>query len=604
MKDGVLDNVAISDPGWQACEMSGRASSHISPGKYQIRGIYGRVVADGKSLFTNDPGNHPDSIGLPEGHPPLTAFLGVPLIHEGATVGMMAVANRDGGYGQDELEVLEALAPVVIEAFLRKRAEEALRASEQRLRMALDGGRLGLWEWDVESGQCIWNDRMHEIVGLDASEPVTHEKFLQHIHGRDVEAMKEQIQRSHTDGSDDLQAEFRLVGDDGRIRWVAVSGKVIRDASGRAIRRLGIMYDITERKRMEHNLRRLNSRLEEQVHVRTSELREAVGCLEDEVARRTLAEGQLREQGRMLDGFFRHTITPLAFMDRNFNFVQVNEAYAAADSKTPDYFVGKNHFDLYPHDRNKAIFERVVQTGQLYRAHAKAFSYPNDTSRISYWDWQLTPLLDDHGQVKYLVLNLQDVTQRQTALRELEQRACQLQKLTMELSQTEDRERKRMAEVLHDGLQQQLAAAKFHVGLLNNRAKDDAPMREIAGQLNQVLRDAIEQSRNLSHELSPPVLHQSDLSDTFEWLAGQIRAKHGMAVETDIYGQVDSQSESIKTFLYRAAKRFCSTRSSTPGSKKPGCDCDAKASSYGLPSRTGARGLIRRTWVRPPVLVC
>ncbi len=81
-------------------------------------------------------------------------------------------------------------------------------------------------------------------------------------------------------------------------------------------------------------------------------------------------------------------------------------------------------------------------------------------------------------------------------------------------------------------------------------------MREIAQQLNQVLRDAIEQSRNLSHELSPPVLHQSDLSDTFEWLAGQIRAKHGMAVETDIYGQVDSQSESIKTFLYRAAQEI------------------------------------------------
>ena len=65
---------------------------------------------------------------------------------------------------------------------------------------------------------------------------------------------------------------------------------------------------------------------------------------------------------RMLEAFFRDTITPLAFLDRHFNFVRVNEAYARAAGKSPEYFVGKNHFALYPHEENQAIFEQTVRT--------------------------------------------------------------------------------------------------------------------------------------------------------------------------------------------------------------------------------------------------
>jgi signal transduction histidine kinase len=236
--------------------------------------------------------------------------------------------------------------------------------------------------------------------------------------------------------------------------------------------------------------------------------------------------------------------------------VQVNDAYARAGGNTPEFFKGRNHFDVYPHDENRAIFEQVVRTGAPYRAHAKPFAYSDDPQRVSYWDWQLTPLRNEQGQVQYLVLNLQDVTQQQRAMDELEHRAFQLQKLTLELSQAEDRERRRMAEVLHDGLQQQLAAAKFHLGLLSSRAKSDTTMQEIAVQLDSMLRDAIEQSRTLSHELSPAVLYQSDLGETFEWLARQVQTKHGLTVHTEVHGLVDSESESIKAFLYRTGQEI------------------------------------------------
>jgi len=125
--DGLLHDVAISNPGWEACRMTDSTGHRRSPGNFKIHGIYGRVLKDGKGFFTNDPASHPDRIGSLPGHPPLASFLGAPLLSEDRVIGMIAVGNRKAGYGTPQLEALEALAPIVLEAFQRKRAEEALR---------------------------------------------------------------------------------------------------------------------------------------------------------------------------------------------------------------------------------------------------------------------------------------------------------------------------------------------------------------------------------------------------------------------------------------------------------------------------------------------
>ncbi len=139
---------------------------------------------------------------------------------------------------------------------------------------------------------------------------------------------------------------------------------------------------------------------------------------------------------------------------------------------------------------------------------------------------------------------------------ELLHRTRQLQKLTLELSETEDRERKRMAEILHDDLQQVLAAAKFHVGLMRNRTKNDASLQASAAQIDQMLKDAIEKSRSLSHELSPAVMHHGDLAEILRWLANQVRAKHGLVVHAQAQDQMHLQSDALKGFLYKAAQEL------------------------------------------------
>jgi signal transduction histidine kinase len=133
-RTNTLDDIAISDPGWDACRIPvGPRHGKRAPVGFEIRGIYGRVLRDGKGFFTNDPASHPDHIGMPPGHPRLDAFLGVPLRHAGKTIGMIAVANREGGYGPQQLETAETMAAAIVQALLRKRAEEQVRTANAQL---------------------------------------------------------------------------------------------------------------------------------------------------------------------------------------------------------------------------------------------------------------------------------------------------------------------------------------------------------------------------------------------------------------------------------------------------------------------------------------
>jgi PAS domain S-box-containing protein len=153
--------------------------------------------------------------------------------------------------------------------------------------------------------------------------------------------------------------------------------------------------------------------------------------------------------------------------------------------------------------------------------------------------------------LRELTRTLESKVAERTAL--LQQRAQQLQKLTLELSEAEDRERRRLAEVLHDDLQQVLAAARFHVGILSGRTRGDPEAQDLATQVLDLLKEAIDKSRSLSHELSGPALAHSDLFEVFEWLAQQMRTKHGLHVQLKTCDRIELSSEPLRVLLYKAA---------------------------------------------------
>ncbi|MDH5599994.1 MAG: ATP-binding protein [Gammaproteobacteria bacterium] len=113
----------------------------------------------------------------------------------------------------------------------------------------------------------------------------------------------------------------------------------------------------------------------------------------------------------LLKLLFEKSLTPIAYMDLKYNFIHVNQGYAAANSKPVDYFTGKNHFELYPNAENKRIFDQVVRTGKAYETKAREFENVEEPEKgVSYWDWSLTVVKDNDGNDAGLLLQLIDVT--------------------------------------------------------------------------------------------------------------------------------------------------------------------------------------------------
>jgi PAS domain S-box-containing protein len=258
--------------------------------------------------------------------------------------------------------------------------------------------------------------------------------------------------------------EFRISPNNGAAFDTAMTASVQETGDGDSPRIRWAIRNITSRKRMESDLLRLNSRLEDEVQTRTQDLRHAIERLESEINRREVAESELRERSNLLEAFFQLTSTPLLFMDKSFELVRVNRAFAEITGKDPDYFTGRSFFECFPDCQNRTVSEEVLRTKKPYQAYARPYVFrqaPQEGTR--YWNWWLAPLVGKEGEIESLVLKLEDVTERQKALFELKNRATQLQKLSLELSKAEDRERHRLSEILYDDLQQVLVAAKFHL---------------------------------------------------------------------------------------------------------------------------------------------
>jgi PAS domain S-box-containing protein len=132
-KEGAFDTIALSNPGWAECRMQDSEKTKMIMGM-KIRGYWSKPLTNGRSVIVNDPANHPERVGVPEGHPPITSFLGVPFMRDGKATGIIGLANKPAGYTLANQQDVEALSIAFIEALERKRADIALRESEARFR--------------------------------------------------------------------------------------------------------------------------------------------------------------------------------------------------------------------------------------------------------------------------------------------------------------------------------------------------------------------------------------------------------------------------------------------------------------------------------------
>jgi PAS domain S-box-containing protein len=297
-----------------------------------------------------------------------------------------------------------------------KQSEEAIREEKERAQGYLDIAGVILVVINADQTVGLINKKGCEVLGCKEAEVIGKNWFDTFLPEWDRDRVKDGFARLVSGKIEPIKYfENPILTKAGEERIIAWHNALLRDEKENITATLSSGADITERKEMEEELRRSRDELEVRVQERTAELAKINEELQAEIVERKRADRVLYEQSRILEAFFSSTVTPLVFLDRNFNFVRLNQAFAKACQRNISEFPGHNHFEFYP-SAAKALFEHVVETKAPYQAIARPFTFPDHPEwGETYWDWTLTPVLDDTGEVEYLVFSLQDVTDRKRA---------------------------------------------------------------------------------------------------------------------------------------------------------------------------------------------
>ena len=197
----------------------------------------------------------------------------------------------------------------------RERLLQEVKGERERLRLALDAGQTGVWDWDIAAGRITWSDRVAEFYGMRPGEfDGTVDMFLRHLHPEDADRVMDAIRASVEEDAPYL-IECRIVPKGGAVRWITTAATVIRDTAGRPVRMIGATTDVTDRKRAEQELREAGRRKDEFLALLAHELRNPLAPLRNglqvmrlagddanAVARaRAMMERQLAHMVRLID---------------------------------------------------------------------------------------------------------------------------------------------------------------------------------------------------------------------------------------------------------------------------------------------------------------
>ena len=164
-----------------------------------------------------------------------------------------------------ETDELQGIVVTFTDITIRTNAEEALFANETRLKKTQEIAHLGTWELDLKTRELIWSDEVYNIFGLRPQEfTPTQEAFLSHIHPEDRAKVNSAFLTSLNEGSNEYNIEHRIINKiNGEVRYVEQKCEHIRESSGKVIRSLGMIHDITDRKLNEMILKESEANLTE-----------------------------------------------------------------------------------------------------------------------------------------------------------------------------------------------------------------------------------------------------------------------------------------------------------------------------------------------------
>jgi PAS domain S-box-containing protein len=184
----------------------------------------------------------------------LDTYACTPLVAGGTLLGTLGFGRRapESAFDEDELRFLRTICHYVAMAQERLRAQAALQASEERLRLAVEGTGMATWDLDLATGRAVWSRHHFTLLGYppDPAGAATREMFRARLHPEDVPAFEAEWARARRE-ADVFRSSFRIRrADDGAERWMEAYGRFQRDGGG-AGRFIGVFFDVTERRAAE-----------------------------------------------------------------------------------------------------------------------------------------------------------------------------------------------------------------------------------------------------------------------------------------------------------------------------------------------------------------
>src|SRR6201987_3423442 len=346
----------------------------------------------------------------------------------------------------------------------RKLAEEELRTSEERLRLAQQVAHIGSFEWNIQTGVNTWTRELEAVYGLQPGTFTgTQTAFENLVHADDRAGVIKLVDAAMKSGQP-TQGEWRVVWADGSVHWIAGRWQVFMNESGEAARMIGVNIDVTERKRAEEARLEVNRTLEVQAKL-------------------------LQSREELLKVFVKHVPAAVAMLDRDMRYLQVSDRWCADYSLDNSKIVGRSHYEIFPDlpERWKEIHRRGL-AGETLRAEEDRWDRDGGTN----WSrWEIRPWKNRDGQPGGILIFSEDITHR----KQMEEA---LSDMSRKLIESQEQERARIGRELHDDINQRLAMLLLELEQLQeNPSEVQSRVQELRNQTTELSNDV----QAMSHDL-------------------------------------------------------------------------------------------------------
>jgi PAS domain S-box-containing protein len=363
----------------------------------------------------------------------------------------------------------------IINSTLRKKAEEELKISEGRFRTTLSYLGDDAWEHDFVTGKTIFSDRIDELFAYDEySNDNMQMTWINSVHPDDVWMINDLTKNYRQGIIDHHVLEYRLRQKNGEIKWILDRGLVVeKDTNGTPLRAIGTRTNITERKRI---------------------------------------EDEIKSNERKFRAIFNSTYQFMGLMSVEGILLEANQTAVDFFRLPKDEVMGMNFLD------SRWFSEPTREKSKA--ALAKAASGKPVNYELVVIDFSIRPIFDEEGKVILLVPEGRDITEKLKLEKEFEQARINKQKDILNAGiEGQEKQRREVARELHDNINQVLATVKIYLQL----AGENEELRKgLISKCYENVSHAIEEVRKLSKTLAPPTLDDSTLIEALQQMANDM----------------------------------------------------------------------------------